>query len=67
MFGNDQSDLLRTGVEEALACKDMLARAPRRPRPLARISAEVRRLVVTSIWRLAPRRTVERPERPPAA
>jgi hypothetical protein len=57
VFGNDQVDLLRTGVEEALACKDMLAREPRRPRRLARVAAEVRRLVATAIWRLAPRRT----------
>ena len=67
MFGNDQNDLSRAGAEEALACKDMLARAPHRPRPLARVIAEVRRLVGTSIWRLTPRRTIERPGRPPSA
>jgi hypothetical protein len=54
VFGDDHDDLVRAGVAEALACMDMLIPAPRRPRRLARIVAEVRRLVGTAAWRANP-------------
>jgi hypothetical protein len=49
MFGDGHHDsLVRPGIDEALACQDMLARTPVRPaliiRVLARLGAAVRGL-----------------------
>ena len=64
MFGDDRNDLLRSGLEEALACKDLLLPAPRRPGHLVRLVTEIRRLVVISLSRKPLRRLAERAEPP---
>jgi hypothetical protein len=40
MFGEDRHDsIIQRGIDEALACQDMLARAPAKPSRLARLRA----------------------------
>jgi hypothetical protein len=52
MFGEDHHDsIIQRGVDEALACQDMLARAPAKPSRLARLRARL-----AAVWVL-PRRS----------
>jgi len=42
MFGEDRHDsIIQRGIDEALACQDMLERAPARPSRLARLRARI--------------------------
>jgi hypothetical protein len=52
MFGEGHHDsIIQRGIDEALACQDMLARAPIRPSLLARVRARLAAAV-----RVMPRR-----------
>jgi hypothetical protein len=58
MFGEGHHDsIIQRGVDEALACQDMLARAPARPSRLARLRARI------AAVRVLPRRSSARPPR----
>ena len=42
MFGEDHRDsIIQRGIDEALACQDMLERAPAKPSRLARLRARI--------------------------
>jgi hypothetical protein len=41
MFGDGQDSIVQRGIDEALACRDMLTRAPVAPSRLARIVAHL--------------------------
>ncbi len=68
MFGQGHDDsIVQRGIDEALACRDMLAPAPAEPSPLARLHARIIALLRAIFPTPHPAREDRRTALPPAA
>jgi hypothetical protein len=67
MFANDNDSIIQRGIDEALACQDMLERAPVKPSLLVRVIARVVAAVEALRHRRSEREELEPPSLPISA